>query len=291
MARVHELRLERDGSARTLPYLIAVMLFLAALAIAGASSLHGAVGGWQATAESQLTVEIAHRADADMAALEAAAVERLRQIPGVATATALPEAELRRLVSPWFGDDEVTAKLPLPRLIDVRLDAAAGLDPETIAARLAETVPEAHVEDFRPWMAPLVRFARAMQLVALSVFLLIAGATATIVVFATRAGLASQSAVIEVLHLVGAHDAYVARQFERHFLRLTIAGAVPGLVLGVAAALALQGLAAQVDIPLVSGFHIGVAGWIAMALAGPALALLVVATTRYTVISALRRMM
>ena len=57
-------------------------------------------------------------------------------------------------------------------------------------------------------------------------------ATATIV-FATRAGLLAHSAIVEILHLSGAHSEFIATEFARHFLRLGVrAGAM-----GVAAAL------------------------------------------------------
>ena len=59
-------------------------------------------------------------------------------------------------------------------------------------------------------------------------------AMATAIGFATRGAMAGNREIIEVLHFVGAADAYIARQFQGHFLRLGLKGAAIG---GAAAAL------------------------------------------------------
>ena len=64
--------------------------------------------------------------------------------------------------------------------------------------------------------------------------LLIGGAAVLTVIFTTRAGLAVHHAVVEVLHLIGARDGYIARQFQRQALRLALRGGIVGLVLTLA---------------------------------------------------------
>ena len=49
-------------------------------------------------------------------------------------------------------------------------------------------------------------------------------ATVLLVGFATRGAMASNRAIVEVLHFVGAKNRYIAGQFQRHFLRLGMRG-------------------------------------------------------------------
>ena len=60
------------------------------------------------------------------------------------------------------------------------------------------------------------------------VFGLVLAATILSVTFATRGAMASNRPIVEVLHFVGAKDAYIARQFQRHFLRLGLRGGLVG---------------------------------------------------------------
>ncbi|HEV7386964.1 MAG TPA: ABC transporter permease, partial [Phenylobacterium sp.] len=71
------------------------------------------------------------------------------------------------------------------------------------------------------------------------VFVLIAAAAAAVVTFATRAGLAGRRDVVEVLHMSGAEDGFIARLFQVRFARLA---GVAGLMGAVAAGILAIGL-------------------------------------------------
>ena len=55
-------------------------------------------------------------------------------------------------------------------------------------------------------------------------------ATTAIIVSATKSAMASNRDIVEVLHFVGATDRFIAREFERHFLRLGVRAGVVGAV-------------------------------------------------------------
>src|SRR5262249_58561528 len=76
-------------------------------------------------------------------------------------------------------------------------------------------------------------------------------ATVLSVAFATRAAIATNRPVIEVLHLIGAKDSFIAAHFQRHFLQLGLKG---GLIGGGSA------IALFVLIELASGSFVGTAG-------------------------------
>jgi cell division transport system permease protein len=96
--------------------------------------------------------------------------------------------------------------------------------------------------------------------------------------------------VIEVLHLIGARDSYVAGQFERHALVLGLRGAALGFGLAVATLFGLGGAAAAIEAPLLPAFAFEAWGWGALGALPLAMALVVMATARLTVLRALARM-
>ena len=59
-------------------------------------------------------------------------------------------------------------------------------------------------------------------------------ATTAIIVSATRRALASNREIVEVLHFVGATDRFIAREFEKHFLRLGIRAGIVGAAAAMA---------------------------------------------------------
>jgi len=110
------------------------------------------------------------------------------------------------------------------------------------------------------------------------------------VVFAVRSGLAVHREVIEVLHLMGAQDSYIARQFQRHALTMALRGSLGGALLAAAVLGGLSHVAADVDAALLANAHMPVWQWALLVLVPMLACLIAMATTRHTVLRALRRL-
>lgn len=292
-----DLQLEKDASSRFLPWVIAVMVFLAALALAGGLGLSSAVAGWDRSVEGRLTAQVGDVAGTSAKGTDtrearvAAAVKLLAGTQGVKSARAMSRAEVNALLDPWLGKDNLSADLPIPTLIDVQLATGTSIDAGALAARLAQAVPGTRLDDHKTWLMPLVRLARVLQLLAVAIVLLVGLATVAMVVFATRAGLAVHRDVIEVLHLIGAHDGYIARQFQRHTFRLALLGGIPGVLVAGGAILVLRGLSQGLQAALLPHVAIGPGGWAGLAAVPLIAVVLAVLTARFTVLGTLRRML
>ncbi|HEX2113754.1 MAG TPA: hypothetical protein VHM01_05055, partial [Alphaproteobacteria bacterium] len=236
-----------------LPWIVAIMAFIAGLALTVALALSGMASRWSADLTGVLTVEIAVESPADPRSPDErldAVLAVLRATPGIERATPVPNDRLAAMVEPWLGKAAASGELPLPRIIDVQL-AAPGIDLAALGAQLAAAAPDTTVDDHRRWLGGLLRFARNVVTVALALVVLVSLAASGTVAFATRAGLAAHHEAIELLHLMGAHDAYIARQFARLVLLRSIAGAFGGMVVAL---LVFYGLAlsAQTNIAVES---------------------------------------
>lgn len=77
--------------------------------------------------------------------------------------------------------------------------------------------------------------ANALVIIGLIVMALVLTAMALAIAFATRGAMAGNREIIDVLHLVGAEDRYIAQEFQGHFLRLGLKGGAIGGGLAVLA--------------------------------------------------------
>lgn len=285
-----DLQLEADSGTRFLPWALAVMVFLAALSLAGALALGGSIEGWRRGVSAKLTVQIADRPGQPMQPRVDAAIALLRGVPGVQSAQALPRAAVEALLQPWLGRDALEADLPLPGLIDVTLADNAALSVDALSARLQSAVPGARIDDPKPWLDRLVQLGRLLQSLGGGIVLLVGLALAAMVIFATRAGLAARRDTIELLHLIGAEDGYIAKQFQRHVARQAVQGGVAGVVLAITILLAIQLLAGGVGAGLLPGLALAWWHWLALLALPLAALLLAIFTARLTVLGALRAM-
>jgi cell division transport system permease protein len=109
-------------------------------------------------------------------------------------------------------------------MIVVRI--AAGETPDLTALRkqLAEQVPRASLDDHRAFVDRMRAMARSAVLAGLCILALVIAATMLSVMFATRGAMSTNRQIIEVLHVIGAKQSFIAGEFQRHFLLLGLKG-------------------------------------------------------------------
>lgn len=290
MARPPRLIPDDEGAGRFLPWVVAVMAFLATLATAGAVGLGGAMDSWRTGLEGNLTIEVPVAEGTTSSERVAKTVEILRDTAGIREVRVLTDAELAALLKPWLGAEASLDDLPVPRLIDVALDASRPLDLALLARRLAAAVPGVQVDDHRVWLQQLMRLARSVRIVATTIVVLIAGAMATVVVFAVRAALAAHQRVVSLLHLMGAKDSFVAREFQNHAFSMGIRGGLIGLALAAMTLFVLARLAAAIETPMLPAITFRASMLATLALVPLASGAIAFLTARRTVLHALRQM-
>ncbi|MCR5874655.1 ABC transporter permease [Phenylobacterium sp. J426] len=226
---------ERDARDPALIFVVAVLCFLACLTALGVIAADRAAGGWANQLTGEATVIVRARGGETPDAAAARAAEVLAGVQGVAEARALEREKAYELVRPWLGDSADLEDLPVPRLVAVTLEREQPATADQLNAALSAQGLDTVVDDHSIWIKDIRRAAGVVRWTGSGVFLLIALAAAAVVAFATRAGLAARKDVVEVLHLTGAEDGYIAALFQLRFARIA---AVSG-ALGAAAAAAL----------------------------------------------------
>jgi cell division transport system permease protein len=215
-------------AGRSLVIVIAIMTFLAALAAAAALLVSQASVEWRAEASSEASVQLRPTPGRDMEADLKKAAEILQKTAGVREAQIYTKAESEQLLAPWLGQGLDLSELPTPRMIVVKLDPKRRPDLPSLREELAAATPNAVLDDHHIFLEPLGDMARAAVAVSALIFILIVGAMGIAVASATRAAVATNREIVEVLHIVGAADNFIAREFQRRFLALGLRGALIG---------------------------------------------------------------
>ena len=232
-------------TSRALLMVIAIMTFVAALIVGSVGLVRNAATHWRTDMVREVTIQVRPVEGRDLAAEIGKAVEAARRTRGVADARSMTREETGRLLEPWLGSGVELSALPLPRLIAVRLDGKSEPDLAALRRTLMADVAGASLDDHRTWSARLAAISDSILFAGTAVLILVLLATTLSVSFATRGAVATNRAIVEVLHFVGARDSFIASTFQRHFLAVGLKG---GLIGGAAAAFlfAITGVAPSV---------------------------------------------
>ncbi|MEO1965607.1 cell division protein FtsX [Hyphomonas sp.] len=234
MARETPLLPVEDAREAALFFVVAALCFLAALAALSAKSTYGAARAWTAEVEGELTVTLQ---DVDRRAAEDAR-KLIEKTGGVTSAHLLSKEEIDELLEPNFGNRGLPDSLPLPQLVAVTADPGVADMGPALQRVLTEAGYDSAVDEHADWAGDVRRVLAITRLIALTAVALLASTAVAVIAFATHAALLARRDIVDVLHLSGARDRFIASLFERRFWVLGLrAGAVGALLaLGAAAA-------------------------------------------------------
>jgi cell division transport system permease protein len=287
-----DLPLGGDASARFLPWIIGCMVYLAALALAATMATDRLAERWRVDLAGTFSIQIPPDATAAADARERLLrdlVDAVSGMAGVSAVRVIGEAEKIQLLEPWLGPGGVPEGVRLPDLVVVQMRADGTVDAAAVKARVAELAPDATIEDHARWQADMLAFAGSIKLLAATIIGLIAAAAVTTVIFVTTTGLSIHRRVIEIVHLVGARDSYIARQFLLHAMRLGLIGGIGGVALAGATLLGLDRLLAHAQTDLLPTLALDLNQWLALAAVPIAVSLVAMITAHLTVLFVLGR--
>ena len=289
-----DLPLDRDASVRFLPWLVAFMVYLAALSATAALTMNKVVMRWDQGLAGRLTIQVPPPAPGQAGPTRQqrvdAVIDLLLHTEGVRDVRLLSDSDIADLLEPWLGDGILEQNLPLPALVAVVLDDEQGPTPALLAERLDAAVPGTVVDDHQRWLGDLFDLARTVETIA-SLVVVAVGLTAVVtVVFVTRTGLSVHRPVIDLLHLIGAQDSYIARQFEAHAMRLGLLGGIIGVLLAIASVALIGHLLTRSESGLLPDLSLAPLEWILLLLLPLGTAAIAMVTARLTVLLSLARL-
>ncbi|MEN9717653.1 MAG: hypothetical protein RIQ99_531 [Pseudomonadota bacterium] len=276
-----------------MPWVVAIMVALTVIAAAAGLSLTNTTRAAADALAGGVTVQIVEADPVERARQADAVARALAAMPGVTQAYVVPQDEVERLIEPWLGarSGEVAA-IPVPALVDARLRDA--VTPEVLGGlrrSVRLVAPAARVDAQSGWLQPVFAAIASMQwLAATLVAVLALGLTAS-VLLAVRNALGANRATIEIVHLLGATDAQIARIFQRSAGFDAAVGGAFGLAAGLAAVLVLGHRFASLGAGLVASGVLGWGDWGVLVMIPVAGVVLTMLTARVAVMRTLVRML
>ena len=248
MSREAELLPSDNSREAALFFVVAALCFLAVLAALTAKATYGAATNWTSEVEGQITIQLIDTEPQDARR----ALDIVAGVSGITDAIIVPQDDLKAKVREAMNVAEVPAAID--SLLPVAIEANGGAE----AGRLANLVQSALIEAgyiveigvAADWVGDARRALGVLRMSALVAVALLALTGLAVIAFATHAALLAQRGTVNVLHLSGATDRFVANLFERRFWLL-------GLRSGAIGALAALGATAFMIFMLGSSQRVG----------------------------------
>lgn len=213
-----------------LTLVIAIMSFLACLVAGTVYMLNQSADAWVNNISSEVTVELDPVNVPDIDKKMTLVSLFLAKQKGITRVHPLSLEDSAKLLRPWLGNSDLIDTLPIPRLIAVEINRSDPPDIPLIAKALKENFKGVTLDDHGHWRTEIRDMTGVAALGGLALLGLVIAATVAVIVSATRSAMASNRDIVEVLHLVGASDSFIAGEFERHFFGLGLRASLVGAI-------------------------------------------------------------
>ena len=203
----------RQDNSKTLMTVLAIMAFLASLALIFALSAKRLNADWQNELGQSATIQILlDEPELRDIKIEAAITVLQKEYPD-AVIEPLGHQQSQDLLRPWLGSVELPENLPVPALVTIDFDGPKRLDLDALKVKLSAEGLLTQIDDHSRWSAQIGRTGRGLWTSAIAILSLIFLACAAVAAYATQAALSAQRDIIRVLLQVGASDRFIAKLF------------------------------------------------------------------------------
>lgn len=281
----------RDDAHRLLPVMIACLMAFAALLLSVALSINATLDTQSQNAIGALQVEIPkNRADDRTIA---AVTAELKKTSGVKNVSVLSKDQMEALLAPWLGEKFALDDLPVPVILDVETQVngnRTAVDTESLKRSLTRIDSGIRIEDRGPWVNHITKATTLLQALVIFIALLLLGCVIGMIVLVSKTNLRLHFKAVSLLHMFGATDEYILRQFQWNSAWLAGRGAAVGVL--VAACVFLGGviLSMQWQSAVLPEIHFSLAHVVVFILLPVLTAMIALVATRLSVQSMLEHM-
>lgn len=288
----YDLPLHRGSGGILLTWTIGVMTYLVCLFMVIMFTLSMIQSHWQQGLEGRYTVEIPYEIaqNSSSEAMINQLVTKLNTLRGI-KAKLIDDQGMADLVEPWLGNRDMVAELPLPTLISIeRLpvkDEKSVASIETIQSMVTDHLPDARLDTHQEWLAEWLKLTQAGRMIVLMIAFILALTAALTVAATAKTRLALHKDEVDLLHLIGATDYYIAGQFQRQAFRIAAEGAGAGMICAFLTLGIVSIIKGQTPSQLLPHFSMNWLQWFFLILTPLMAGLIAMVSSRFTVLNAL----
>lgn len=219
------------AATRLLPWVMAIMVYLSALAGTGSLLLHSGFNDWANSLQGRITLQITGDDKQQILTDSQEIRDVLTQTPGIKSARILSDEEISILLEPWLGAGNITDDLPVPVMIDIETNEDAYVNLDALESKINLISANVYLDDHAQWLSHFFSLAYTVEYTALGILVMILLASVCIVIFGTKSSMSEHKHIIEIMHLMGAQDKMIAQAYQKRFMYYGLKGGLVGLML------------------------------------------------------------
>jgi len=259
-----ELPLKNDKANFFLEISTTVSVFLFTITLAAYFMISSMINSWNKSIIDGLTVQIMPSLELLDQNEEQMRINKVvlffEGLDGVEKVKLISDRQIKKLMAPWLGTNANIESLPLPKLLSVNLQNGQQFDYQKVSEDLKEIAPYASIDNHTLWLKKLIKSASSLKALSLFVLVLVLSASVFSIFYAVETSLKVHQSIVEILHIMGATDSYIAKQYATRGFKVAFLSSTCGMILSVLALFMISHLSSGLETGLIgaaslNGYH------------------------------------
>ncbi len=297
LMRKNEIPIDDEETSIFMYVLSSIYMYLFIIVLAIVMSINTMVKSWEKDILGSITIQVSPIEDENKKIDADKTQEQLNKVlqfvenaEGVKSVHVIDDETVERLMTPWLGNKVDVNALPIPQLLDVQLKENAEINYDEMTRGLHKVTSNASIDNHRLWLNRLLKFAGSLKTLALSVLFMVIGICAFSIYYSTRTSLGINLNSIEILHIIGAQDDYIAKQYAKSYAKIGFFSGVIGLIFAIPSIVIVSKYGISTGSGLLNSAGLSTFHWLLM-MVTPLLSLFyAMGTAYYTVRKSLEKM-
>ncbi len=297
LMRKNEIPIDDEETSIFMYVLSSIYMYLFIIVLAIVMSINTMVKSWEKDILGSITIQVSPIEDENKKIDADKTQEQLNKVlqfvensEGVKSVHVIDDETVERLMTPWLGNKVDVNTLPIPQLLDVQLKENAEINYDEMTRGLHKVTSNASIDNHRLWLNRLLKFAGSLKTLALSVLFMVIGICAFSIYYSTRTSLGINLNSIEILHIIGAQDDYIAKQYAKSYAKIGFFSGVIGLIFAIPSIVIVSKYGISTGSGLLNSAGLSTFHWLLM-MVTPLLSLFyAMGTAYYTVRKSLEKM-
>lgn len=297
LVRKNEIPTDDEETSVFMYVLSSIYMYLFIIVLAVVMAINTMVTNWEKDILGAITVQVSPIEDENKKIDFTKTEEQLNKVlqfvensKGVKSVHILDNNAVEKLMTPWLGNKIDVSTLPIPRLLDVQLEENVEINYDEMTQGLHKVSPNASIDNHRLWLNRLLKFATSLKTLALCVLLMVVGICAFSIYYSARTSLGINLNSIEILHIIGAKDDYIAKQYARSYAKIGFFSGIIGLIFAVPSIILVSKYGISTGSGLLNGAGLSSFHWFVMMMTPLFSLFYAMGTAYYTVRRVLEKM-
>lgn len=240
LLRKNEIPVEDEETSLFMYVLSSIYMYLFVIVLALVMAINSMVTNWEKDILGAITIQIIPIEDEHKKIDTDKTEEQLNKVlqfvenaKGVKSVNVIDDKTVEKLMTPWLGNKVDISSLPIPQLLDVQLKEDAEINYDEMTQGLHKITNNASIDNHRLWLNRLLKFAASLKTLALCVLIMVTGICAFSIYYSARTSLGINLNFIEILHIIGAKDDYIAKQYAKSYAKIGFFSGIIGLIFAI----------------------------------------------------------